>query len=81
MATKKKTDILICEECLKSTDTSDLKETDFYWMNKISQISESCEPFEYGILFCKKCADKSDLNTIEPYKVTKKRGRPKKDDI
>lgn len=79
MAIKK--DIPICEECVGSAGTKGLVDTDFYWIKRISQVRENHEPFIYNILNCINCIDKYDKEIIKPYKVVKKKGRPKKNNV
>lgn len=77
--TTKKKELPICGECIKSSNTTDLKEEDYCWVKKPSMFIDNKPTFFYYILLCGKCAKKTDMDIIKPYKITKKRGRPKKE--
>jgi len=80
MAKKGKKDNLnipICHVCVASPSDKGLKNTDFYWVNKISKWDDD-NIIEYGALYCIKCIEKHNLVIKNPYQENKKRGRPKK---
>jgi len=68
-------EIPVCGDCLLDPTDSDLKETDFYWVLKHNPEYPS---MDYHTLSCKDCVVKEKHEVIKPYKVIKKRGRPKK---
>jgi len=75
--TKKKStkEIPVCGGCLFDPTDSDLKETDFYWILKEFPDNPT---MRYYFLSCVNCIEKEGHVPAKPYKVIKKRGRPKK---